>query len=97
MSLPDSRKVCLVDVVLHDGRPDHRGGTGEETHSHLLDWRKAESRTFKGRVHEAVADRNKDDKRERIEVVEHIIRQSMGGHCRSLRSQVVVNLIIREP
>lgn len=83
--------------MLHDGGPDHREGSEEESPGDLLERREVDADAAHCRVQEEVTDRDEDNKREGVKVGQDIVRKTMGCHRRCLGRQVVVDLVVREP
>lgn len=90
-------RVGLVDVMLHDGGPDHREGPEEESPGDLLQRREVDPDAAHCRVQEEVTDRDEYDERKGVEVGQDIVREAMRRHRRCLGRQVVVDLVVREP
>ena len=90
-------RVRLVDVVLDDGGPDHRGGAGEEARSDLFERREVDANAAQGGVDEEIEDGDADDEGEGVEVGKNVVGDTVRGHGSRLRSQVVVQLVVGEP
>lgn len=65
-----------IDVVLHNCCSDHGTGSKEETDCHTLDRSKNETHLAEARVDDVVQKWNHDDDRDRIEVLDDIVRYS---------------------
>jgi len=60
--------------VLHHCSGEHRSGGEEEADCHTLDGGESETHLAESRVDTVVEDRDHDDNRDRIEVLDNIVR-----------------------
>lgn len=89
--------TSLVDVVLKDSSPDHGTGTCEEAKCHTIKRREVDAQFAKEWVDNQVADWDKDEESEWVEVGEDVVGEAVGGERGSLRDEVVVQLVVSEP
>jgi hypothetical protein len=65
--------VGFVNIMLYDSGPHHRRATGEESERNLLQWTEVNPETAKSGIDEEIADRDKDDQSERVQVGKYIV------------------------
>lgn len=87
----------LVDVVLYNSSPNHGSRTGEETGGDSFDWGKVDPHPAKPWIDEDITDRNEDYQGDGVEIINNIIRDTIGHHSSGLGCQIIDNLVISEP
>ena len=80
----EAREAYLIDIVLNYSSPDHGRGTGKESSSDLLDWGEVYAYPAEARVEEEVEDRYENYQRERVKIVDDIVRNAIGHHSGGL-------------
>lgn len=83
--------------MLNNSGPDHSECTDPETCGYSPDWCESDVGLAESGVDDAVANGDHDDEGEWVEVGEDVVGQTVCGHGSSLRSQVVVQLVVGEP
>jgi hypothetical protein len=86
-----------LHVGLDNSRPNHSHRSSEESGRNSLEWREIDSYFAQEWVEEHVKEGNKDDERERIKIVDDIVRDTVQFHSVGLRGQVVVDLVVCKP
>lgn len=92
-----SARTALVDVCLNNSRPDHSQRRAEKSSRDLLDRGEVDVGLPQSWVNHQIADWDEDDECERVEIGDDVVGNTVQGHGRSLRGEIVVDLIVANP
>lgn len=92
-----STRAHSVNVELSDGGPDHGQSSEEESSGNPLNRGESDVPSTQEGVDDQVEDRNEDDKRDRVDVVDDIVRHVVQLHDGSLGGQVSGHLVVSQP
>jgi len=94
----DSRSFGICSHVgLDDGGPDHSRRAGVEAPRDFLDRGEVDAASAEEGVDDAIADGDKDDEGEGIQVGEDVVGDAVELHDGGLGGQVVVELVVGDP
>jgi hypothetical protein len=86
-----------VNEVLDDGCANHCERSEDKAKGHALDGSELDASFAERRVKEVVDDWDEDHKRDGVQVRDDVVGDAVTFHGCSLRSQIVVHLVVREP
>jgi len=87
----------VPNLLLKDGSVDHSETSDEETGRNTLDGAEVEASGTEEGVDDTVEDRDHDDDRDRVQVLDKIVGRAIQCHTGSDSSQVTVDLGVAEP
>jgi len=88
---------ALVDELLENGSVQHGKTGNKETGVDTLDWRVVDSHFAEAGIDKLIEDGNEDDERDRIQVLDEIVRSSVQCHAGGNSSEISVDLRVSKP
>lgn len=85
-----------VNIMLHHGRSDHRGGSKEKANCHSLNRCQWKPDLAEAGIDQVVQDRNHNDDGDGIEVLDNIVWHAVQLQYSGLRGQIAGHLVVGE-